>query len=314
MKDYYAILDVSEGADADTVKKSYRELARKYHPDLNPGDAKAEERFKDLSEAYAVLSDTKRRQEYDQMRRLGVGGPGGAAGGVSFDVGDLFGGGGPEALFEQLFGGLGGRRGIRRRRGDDLQTRVTLPFRDAMLGGMKTLHLPSPEACKACGGSGRSGDGSCRDCGGQGWHAVQCEIGVRIPPGIQSGQTLRLAGKGAPGREGGAPGDLHLQVQIAPDPDLTRDGDHVRLRLPIRPSEAANGALIDVPTLDGRSELRIPAGAQSGQKLRMRGKGIPGKGGVRGDQLVELLIKLPPLNEERLAELRRWEEGFDPRS
>lgn len=313
MKDYYAILGVHEGADADAVKKAYRELARKYHPDLNPGDPAAEERFKDLSEAYAVLSDPKRRQEYDQMRRLGVASPGGA-GGVSFDFGDLFGGGGPEALFEQLFGGLGGRRSVRRRRGDDLQTRIGLAFRDAMLGGMRTLRLPAAEPCSTCSGSGRDGDGNCRSCGGQGWRTVQRDIAVRIPAGMDSGRTLRLAGKGAPGRDGGPAGDLHVLVEVAADPELTRDGDHIRLRLPVRPSEAAAGALIDVPTLEGRSELRIPAGAQSGQKLRMRGKGVPRSEGGRGDQLVELLIKLPPLDEERVAELRRWEEGFDPRA
>lgn len=350
MKDYYAILGLNESADSDAIKKAYRERARKYHPDLNPGDASAEERFKEVSEAYAVLSDEERRRKYDEMRRLGVGG-GGSAGGFRVDLDDLFGPGGAESLFEQLFGNLGGfgGRAPRRRRGQDLETTVALPFREAMIGGMRSLRLAVPEVCSACGGessvgatcgncggSGLVGESrgslrlqqtcpacggrgslpgpACDTCGGRGWQTVQREIKVRIPPGVASGQRLRLAGKGAPGREGGPPGDLQIRIEVTPDPQLLRDGDDIRLRLPIRPSEAAAGAQVSVPTLDGTSELRVPSGAQSGQKLRMRGKGVPRADGSRGDQLVELLIKLPPLDEANIEALRRWEDGFDPRS
>lgn len=350
MKDYYAILGLTESADSEAIKKAYRERARKYHPDLNPGDASAEERFKEVSEAYAVLSDDERRRKYDEMRRLGIGG-GAGAGGFRVNLDDLFGPGGAESLFEQLFGNLGGfgGRAPRRRRGQDLETTVVLPFREAMLGGLRSLRLAVPEVCALCGGeagagatcvdcggSGLVGESrgslrlqqtcptcggrgslpgpSCADCGGRGWQTVQREIKVRIPPGVESGQRLRLAGKGAPGREGGPPGDLLIRIEVTPDPQLFRDGDDIRLRLPIRPSEAAAGAQVSVPTLEGTSELRVPSGAQSGQKLRMRGKGVPRADGSRGDQLVELLIKLPPLDEKRIEELRRWERGFDPRS
>lgn len=350
MKDYYDILGVPATADAEAVKKAYRELARKYHPDLNPSDPAAEERFKEVSEAYAVLSDEKRRGEYDDMRRMGAGG-GMPPGGFNFRVEDLFGAGGPEGLFEQMFGGGfgGAARRSRRRRGDDALSEVTLSFREAMLGGKRRLQLLLPEACSRCAGEGSTGSEACPacagsgmvsrqqgglrvqrscpechgsgrtpgvacpDCGGRGAVSRQREVAVTIPPGIESGKKLRLAGKGFPGREGGPPGDLLLEVRVQPDPQLQRDGQNIRLRLPISATEAAGGAVVTVPTLDGDAELRIPAGSQSGQKLRMRGKGLPGPGGGRGDQLVELLIRLPALDAGQLAELQRWEQGFDPR-
>jgi molecular chaperone DnaJ len=276
---------------------------------------------------------------------------------VSFSWEDLFGGGDPQSLFEEIFGVAGGAgvgggaRARRRRRGRDVESAISVPFTTAMLGGPHRLKLPIAEqctvcrgtgreagesaacpscggrgvqqidrgtvqfaqTCAACGGTGQQPGPACGDCGGRGFVERPQEITVRIPPGVPDGQRLRLRGKGEPGPGGGSAGDLYLRIHTQADPELTRDGDDIRSRLYVTPAEAAAGTKVEVRTLDGRSTLTVPPNAQSGQKLRMRGKGVPDASGRRGDHLVELLIRLPPLDDEQIAELRRWEAGFDPR-
>lgn len=345
MQDYYQILGVAPDADAEAIKKAYRELARKYHPDLNPNNPEAEEKFKRVSEAYAVLSDDQRRAEYDQMRRMG--GAAGPGSGFTFRIEDLFGAGGPEGLFEQIFG-FGGpagarARGPRRSRGADLHAQVTIPFELALRGGPYDLRLPLPEACttcggsgsaagsvvcsvcggrglveqmrgsvqfartcSACGGSGRSPGPACAACGGSGTRTVQRELRVTIPAGIESGTKLRLAGKGEPGRGGGPAGDLLLEVSVAPHPTMERRGDDVISRVKIAAVDAAAGAVIPVDTIDGPVEVKVPPGSQSGQKLRLKGRGVKRRDGSRGDHFVELLIQLPKLTPEQIEQMRAW--------
>jgi len=351
LKDYYAILGVPENATLEEIKKAYRKLARTYHPDLNPSNPEAEERFKEISEAYAVLSDPKKREEYDRLRKYGV--PEGAGGFAGFSFEDLFGPGGPEALFEEIFG-LGSP--FRERvRGRDAEVKATIPFRVAMLGGPFRLKLSVPALCGRCGGTGvqagsericgrcqgrgvlQQGRGfvrisrTCPECGGRGRvRGTPCpdcqgegarlsweEITVNIPAGIESGTRLRLRGKGFPSPEGnGPPGDLYLVVEVESDPFLRREGDAIVLDLPITPSEAVEGTTVEIPTLDGTVRLKIPPGIQSGQKLRLKGKGIPHRDGSRGDQFVTVLIQLPPnLTPEEREFLKRIElnHRFNPR-
>ncbi len=350
MQDYYEVLGVPEDASADAIKKAYREKARTYHPDLHPNEPAAEERFKEISEAYAVLSSADKRQEYDQARRFG-GGAGGFPGGFQVNLEDLFGAGGAQSLFEDVFGFRSPT--TRKQRGANAQSSITIPFELAVRGGPFEVSVPVPEACGQCGGEGTtqtsaggcpdcggrgvigsarsgvqfsqtcprcggSGAGSvqsCGQCGGDGYSLRNHDIKITIPPGTDSGAKLRLKGKGFPGRSGGPSGDLVVAVKITPHPWFRRIGQNIILALPVLPSEAAAGATIDVPTVDGISTLSVPAGSAAGQKLRMRGKGINLKGGGRGDQIVELVVTVPPdLDEQKVEQLRQVEAGFDPRA
>jgi molecular chaperone DnaJ len=357
-KDYYAALGVPKDADAAAIKKAYRQLARDLHPDKNPGNAGAEARFKEVSEAYDVLSDTKRRSEYDEARRLfGAGGrpggfPGGfpGGGGQSFDLGDLFGatGGGAAGagrgglgdLFGGLFGNAGSGAGSARSRsqaasgparGQDVETEATLSFEEAVLGVTVPLRMQSPGTCPTCSGSGAKpgtsphtcpvcqgagvtsrsqgafafsepcrncrGTGSvvddpCPTCSGSGVTTQTRTITVRIPAGVKDGQRIRLAGKGAPGRRGGPAGDLFVVVHVSEHGLFGRKGEDLTLTVPITFAEASLGAELTVPTLDGTVTLKVPPGTASGRTLRVRGRGVPGKG-RSGDLLVTLEVAVP---------------------
>jgi molecular chaperone DnaJ len=381
-KDYYAALGVAQDADAAAIKKAYRQLARDLHPDKNPGNSEAEARFKEVSEAYDVLSDTKRRAEYDEARRLfGAGGagaragfpggfPGGAGGGQPFDLGDLFGAagsagrggaGGLGDLFGGLFGGGGGAGSARARsqaasgpaRGQDVETEATLSFEEAVLGVTVPLRMQSPgtcptchgsgakpgtsphtcpvcqgagvtsrsqgafafsEPCRNCRGTGQVVDDPCPTCAGNGVTTQTRTITVRIPAGVKDGQRIRLAGKGAPGRRGGPAGDLYVVVHVSEHELFGRKGSDLTLTVPITYAEAALGTTLTVPTLDGSVSLKVPAGTASGQTLRVRGRGVSGKGRA-GDLLVTVEVAVPkrlsPAAEEAVKVLDA--ELGDPR-
>ena len=354
-KDYYKVLGVPKDATEAEIKKAYRKLARENHPDANKGDAKAEERFKDASEAYDVLGDPKRRKEYDEARSLfgagGLrGGPGGAggAGTFNFDLSDLFGGGtttttGPGGAggfgggLGDVFGGLFNRGGAgartQPRRGQDVESEVTLSFSEAAAGATVPLRMSSSAACKACAGTGdksgtprvcptcvgtgqvsRGGGGGfsltdpCVDCKGRGLIAQDpCEtckgsgratssrtMQVRIPAGVSDGQRIRLRGKGAPGERGGPNGDLYVVVHVDKHPVFGRRGDNLTVTVPVTFPEAALGGEIKVPTLDGPPvTLKLPPGTPSGRTMRARGKGATRKDGTRGDLLVTIDVAVP---------------------
>jgi molecular chaperone DnaJ len=338
-KDYYAILGVPETATAKEITKAYRKLARELHPDKNPGDTKAEERFKAVSAAYDVLGDDAKRAEYDEVRRLGpVGGPGanGGPGGFTFNMDDMSGAGLGD-LFGQMFGRQragrsGAASGVGPRRGADVNAELTLDFVDAARGLTTTLHLTSdaqcstcdgsgarpgttPKLCPQCGGRGVIDDNQglfsfsspCRRCGGAGTviedPCPTCrgsgvekrarEVQARIPAGVADGQTIRLKGRGAPGRNGGPAGDLLVTIPVAPHPRFARSGNDLTVRVPIPFALAALGGEVPVPTLDGSDvTLRVKPGTQSGSRHRVRGKGIATKKGA-GDLIVTVDVAVP---------------------
>ncbi|QNP71257.1 molecular chaperone DnaJ [Streptomyces roseirectus] len=348
-KDFYKVLGVPKDATEAEIKKAYRKLAREFHPDANKGNAKAEERFKEISEANDVLGDPKKRKEYDEARALfGNGGfrpgPGAGGGSFNFDLGDLFGGGqgGAQGGFGggigDVFGGLFNRGGTtagrtQPRRGQDIDTEVTLSFTEAIEGATVPLRMTSQAACKACSGTGDkngtprvcptcvgtgqvargSGGGfsltdPCPDCKGRGLIAEQpCEdchgsgrakssrtMQVRIPAGVTDGQRIRLRGKGAPGERGGASGDLYVVVHVGSHPVFGRKDDNLTVTVPVTFAEAALGGEIKVPTLGGPSlTLKLPPGTPNGRTMRARGKGAVRKDGSRGDLLVTVEVSVP---------------------
>lgn len=283
MKDLYATLGVPENADTDTIKKAYRKLAKQNHPDATGGDKKKTERFKEVGDAYAVLSDPKKRQEYDRLRHAPVGADGMPQG---FDAdafsqifGDFRGGGGGFGdlgdLFSSIFGmgggGSGGAR-VRQSRGADMQAALEVSFQEAALGTRRSLRT----------GTGQS-------------------VEVNVPPGVENGARLRVPGQGAQGGRGGRPGDLYLDVSVVPDPHLRRSGQDIELTLPLTVTEAILGTQIDVPTVDGQVRITIPPGTSSGAKLRLRGKGAKAPDGTRGDQFCRVEIVVPKLGPEDRA-------------
>jgi len=306
-KDYYKTLGVAATASPTELTQAYRKLARKFHPDANPDDASAEDAFKEISAAYDVLSDEARRKEYDEVRTMGprqsgprgFGGPGGPGGGFGNvriedlgDLGDIFGG---------MFGGGRGRRGggggrAAPPRGGDLETEITLAFSDAVAGLTTTLHLLGDAPCETCHGSGAKPDTApttCPTCAGRGVIMRDREVAVRIPAGVAGGKRIRLKGRGAPGPNGGQAGDLHVLVHVTPHPIFGRDGDHLTLTAPITFAEAALGAAITVPTLDGDPvTLKIPAGTRSGRTFRVRNRGIQ-TSPAHGDLLVTVEVNVP---------------------
>ncbi|EOM76575.1 molecular chaperone DnaJ [Rhodococcus rhodnii] len=378
-KDFYKELGVSSDASQDDIKKAYRKLARDLHPDANPGDTAAEDRFKAVSEAHAVLSDPAKRKEYDETRAMfanggfssggGFGGGGGfSGGGQSFDFGDIFGGGGTTAgdggigdIFGGLFGNRGGatRTSNRPRRGKDVETETTLDFREAALGVTVPLRLTSPSACTNCHGSGAKpgtsprvcpncngagvvnrnqgafgfsepcdqcrGSGSiidepCEECRGSGITNRTRTITVRVPEGVSDGQRIRLAGQGEAGLRGAPSGDLYVTVRVRTDPVFARDGDNLTITVPVGYGELVLGTTVSVPTLEGRVGVKIPAGTADGRVLRVRGRGVPKRGGGSGDLLVTVKVSVPQkLDDAATDALKTYLDaeqasGFDPRA
>ncbi len=384
-KDYYSLLGVKKTATPDEIRKAFRKLARKYHPDVNPGDKKAEEKFKEISEANDILSDEKKRKIYDQLGfysdqidpaaaeaaarggygRPEQGGRGGQGQGVPFDfsgfdfsgfegqqghgpapgaAGGQAGWGGFRDIFSGIFNQGGGARGQRDAEpGTDLEYQVNVDFWTAVRGGTTRLQITRQEACPTCKGKGSTGGVTecaechgtgqvtqmggrmkfniqCPRCGGTGRVSTACptchgegtisrteNIEFRIKPGTRDGQRIRLAGKGNAGVNGGPPGDLYLIIKAGPHPVFARSGDDIQISVPVTVAEAALGAKIEVPTIDGRAQLRIPPGTQSGQKLRMREKGVTSaaREGQRGDEIVTVDIMVPHLKDERSKEILR---------
>ena len=308
-QDHYKVLGVERKATADDIKKAYRKLARQYHPDKNPGDAKAEERFKQISQAHDVLGDPDKRKEYDRalsnpfsnVGRGGSGQPGFDASGFGDILSDLFG----QAAGGRRGGGAGGAgRQPRPERGRDLEAEVTIGFDQAIAGAQVPISVPTYERCPTCNGEGRK-------------RTVK-RYRVNVPAGVREGSKIRLAGKGEPGRSGGPSGDLYVITHVLDSPVFTRKGDNVEVEVPLTLPEALRGAEIEVPTLDGRKTLRVPPGTRPGTVQRLRGLGPKrfGKAG-RGDIHYRFVLDLPAsLTAEQEAAVDDLAKVFngDPRA
>ena len=394
-KDYYEILGVKKSASTEDIRKAFRKLARKYHPDVNPGDKAAEEKFKTLSEANDVLSDPKKRKIYDQLGfysdnidpaaaeaysrggPTGAGGFGGFPGGQpgaggqgqgvpfdfsGFDFNDMFegsrgrttstGGGGFRDIFSSMFGGGRGAAAAQEgpEPGSDLEYQVNVPFWTAIRGGVMRLNITRQDACANCHGNGVieqpgvcpqcKGKGTieqsanrmrfnvtCPRCHGTGKNVSNCPVchgegvvtrteplEVRIKAGTRDGQRIRIPAKGNAGVHGGPPGDLYVIIRTENHSVFRREGDDIYVTVPVTATEAALGAKIEVPTIDGRALLKVPPGTQSGQKLRLREKGVPSatKEGVRGDEIVEVKVTVPMPRDEKTKELLRELAKLNP--
>jgi molecular chaperone DnaJ len=376
-KDYYGILGIKRAATADEIRKAFRKLARKHHPDVNPGDKRAEEKFKEISEANDILSDEKKRKIYDQFgfysdqidpaaaeaaARGEPGGPGHGRGPQvdfgGFDFSDYAepgagAQGGGFGSFRDIFSGI--FSGDRRQQsgpqpGTDLEYQVEVDFWTAIRGGTTRLQVQRQEMCVTCKGKGSMGGSqTCPECNGSGQVTqmggrmkfnVQCprcggsgkvqnlcptchgegavtkteSIDFRIKPGTRDGQRIRLAGKGNAGSNGGPQGDLYLVIRTGLHPVFTRAADDIQVTIPVTVVESAMGAKIEVPTIDGRAQLKIPPGTQSGQRLRMRERGVLSatKDGMRGDQIVTVEIVVPQLKDERSKEILREFAKLNP--
>jgi molecular chaperone DnaJ len=382
--DYYQALGVERNASADEIRKAYRKLARKHHPDLNPGDKAAEDRFKKVQEAYDVLSDDKKKQMYDQVGFYSENGmphgtgPAGAGahqgpnmGFGGFDFSDMFareagrgargsgpppgagaaGGGNFSDIFHQWFGRQqGDAASAAPEKGSDLEYGLNIDFWQAIKGTQVRLNVARQEICSVCGGTGArngantvcpecNGSGTvnqvagamrfsltcprcegtgrlrnkCSNCGGDGRISTTETVDVRIPPGAQQGSRLRVAGKGNAGTMGAPSGDLYITVRVEPHPLFRRQGDDIEITVPVRIDEAGLGAKIEVPTIDGRALLKIPQGTQNGQKFRLREKGVANsRSGKRGDQIVEVRVLAPVVQDERTKELLREYSQIHP--
>jgi molecular chaperone DnaJ len=371
--DYYETLGVARGASADEIRKAYRKLARKYHPDLNPGDKSAEERFKNVQEAYDVLSDSKKRQMYDQYGFYSESGFAGAGQGSpgagrtpnmdfnGFDFSDIFSGSGTGAgsgrrtegtggaggfrdIFSQFFSGREGRERAPEK-GSDLEYVMDIDFWQAIRGTQARLNITRYEVCNTCHGSGNAPSGggeitcpeckgtgnvtqmagamrfnlTCPRCGGTGKLGNTCPtcggdgrvtrtetVEVRIPAGARNGSRLRVPGKGNAGTQGAPPGDLYITTRVEEHSFFHREGDNIEIKVPLTVWEAALGAKIEVPTIDGRAQLKIPQGTGNGQRFRLREKGVlNSRTNSRGDQIVEVTVEAPDPRDERTRELLR---------
>jgi len=329
-RDYYEVLGVAKTATEDEIKQAYRKLARKYHPDVNPGDKSAEEKFKEINEAYEVLSDADKRKRYDQLGQNWKAGqdfrppPEWEGAHVEYgDLGDLFGGGRGQSGFSDFFESLfGGRRGARggagfAMRGQDIEAEIALTLEEAHRGVKRSITLQSVETCPDCKGSGVKNGKTCPTCQGAGVIPRPKSLEVTIPAGVRDGSVIRLAGQGEPGTNGASTGDLLLHVRIRPHRLFAIAGDDdVQIELPVAPWEAALGAKVMAPTLDGPVEMKIPAGTQGGQRLRLRGQGLNRRGGGRGDEYVKIKIVIPPTltpQEKELFEKLAAESRFNAR-
>ncbi|HML16381.1 MAG TPA: molecular chaperone DnaJ [Bryobacteraceae bacterium] len=366
-QDYYQMLGVARDAGEEDIRKAYRKLARKHHPDLNPGDKAAEERFKKVQEAYDILSDPKKKQMYDQYGFYSENGmPAGAGPGAGahrgpnmgfggFDFSDAFPRGARRSspteesanfqdIFSQWFGRQQAEEQTAPQKGADLEYALNIDFWQAIKGTQVRLNITRQEICPTCAGSGASksntntvcpecnGSGNvtqaagamrfsltcprcngtgrlrnaCPTCHGDGRIATTETVDVRIPPGAQQGSRLRVAGKGNAGTHGAPAGDLYITVRVEPHPFFRREGDDIEITLPVRIDEAGLGTKIEVPTIDGRALLKIPQGTKNGQKFRLREKGVQNsRTGTRGDQIVQVEIEAPVVQDERTKELLR---------
>lgn len=376
-QDYYETLGVPRTSAADDIRKAYRRLARKYHPDLNPGDKASEERFKQVQEAYDVLSDQKKRQMYDQVGFYsengypGAGAPHGQQGpGMGFggfDFSEVFGGaaggsqpgggrkqagrGGFSDIFSQFFkGGAEEAQSPTPEKGADLEYSLNIDFWEAIHGTTARFNVNRQEVCQTCRGNGQASTGavncpqcngtgtvsqmagamrfnlSCPRCNGKGKLVNACptchgdgrvltpeSIEVRIPAGARDGSRLRVPGKGNAGTMGAPSGDLYITTRVESHPFFRRDGDHIEIQVPVAVWEAGLGAKIEVPTIDGKTLLKIPQGTQNGQKFRMRDRGVTNsRTGQKGDQIVEVLIQAPKVQDERTKELLRELSSLHP--
>ncbi len=317
-KNYYALLGVSENATPDEIRKAFRRLAKRYHPDVNPGDKAAESRFKEINEAHEVLGDEKKRAEYDAVRKgVFTGGFGGGEpfrwpGGPGFDPG-AYSRGEPFDL-EDIFGDLlrGGGFAQAGARGGDLTMDLRVDFLDMARGSVQDLQYRRPKVCSACRGSGRSGRRGCTQCGGAGMTEGVERIKVKIPGGARDGSTIRVAGKGTEGVGRGKSGDLLIRLRMIPHPYFRREGSDILLDVPVTYAEAVKGAKISVPTIDGPVTVSVPAGSSSGRKLRLRGRGVATPGGSsRGDQYVVLQVIVPKEQSREFLSLVDQLAGFD---
>ncbi len=347
-RDYYEVLGISRDADEETMKKAYRKLALRYHPDRNPGNPEAEERFKEAAEAYEVLRDPEKRSLYDHYGHAGLQGTG-FQGFSDFD--DIFSSFGD--IFGDLFGfGRASSRGrVRPRQGDDLRYDLTIDFEDAVFGKKVEIQIPKaetcpvchgtrarpgthPERCSMCGGRGQvvrtqgffsisttcprcRGEGTfvkqlCPECGGRGWIQSTRHLSLNIPPGVDTGAKLRLQGEGALGENGGPPGDLYVLIHVKPHEFFERENDDIFCTVPISMSQAALGAEIEIPTLEGTERLKIPAGSQTHSLFRLKNKGIPRlRGRGQGDQIVRVVVQTPTHLTERQKKLFQQLDELD---
>jgi curved DNA-binding protein len=344
-KDYYESLGVPRAASDADIKKAFRKLAREYHPDVAKNKKQAEERFKEINEAYEVLSDPAKRKKYDELGpnwRSGAefrppggwesfarGRPSAGRGPHGQDSEFHFGGTGFSDFFEQLFGaagrrgpaGFGARGGFAEEesspeRGHDIEGDILVTLEEAMRGSIRSVSVRHGAPCENCGGSGERGRRVCNVCGGTGQIAKADTYQVKVPAGVTEGQRLRVAGRGEAGMAGGAAGDLYLRVRLAKHPDFEVQDHNLIYEAEVAPWEAVLGANISVPTLNGRVNIKIPPGTQNGQKLRVRGHGLPLRGSGNGDLIVETRIEVPDRISD--AERKLWdqlarESTFNPR-